>query len=72
VTLPAETMSVIASPCLKICVMEPGSKLCRGCGRTIEEITGWSMFSDGERHRIMAALPARLSAAGLSPNSGAA
>jgi hypothetical protein len=30
------------------------------------------MFSDGERHRIMAALPARLSAAGLSPKSGAA
>jgi predicted Fe-S protein YdhL (DUF1289 family) len=60
------------SPCLKICVMEPGSKLCRGCGRTIEEITAWSTLNDGERRRIMASLPARLVAAGLSAQSGAA
>jgi predicted Fe-S protein YdhL (DUF1289 family) len=60
------------SPCLKICVMEPGSKLCRGCGRTIQEIAIWSTLSDGERRRIMASLPARLVAAGLSAQSGAA
>jgi predicted Fe-S protein YdhL (DUF1289 family) len=65
-------MPAIDSPCLKICVMEPGSKLCRGCGRTIEEIAGWATLSDGERRRIMAVLPARLSAAGLSSKSGAA
>jgi predicted Fe-S protein YdhL (DUF1289 family) len=52
--------------------MEPGSKLCRGCGRTIEEIAAWATLSDGERRRIMAVLPARLSAAGLSSKSGAA
>jgi predicted Fe-S protein YdhL (DUF1289 family) len=65
-------MPPIESPCLKICVMEPGSKLCRGCGRTIEEIAGWATLTDGERRRIMAVLPARLSAAGLSSKSGAA
>jgi predicted Fe-S protein YdhL (DUF1289 family) len=65
-------MPPIESPCLKICVMEPGSKLCRGCGRTIEEIAGWATLTDGERRRIMAVLPARLSAADLSSKSGAA
>ena len=53
----------IESPCLKICVLEPGSKLCRGCGRTIEEIAGWSRnvrtASGGASWR---ALPARLAA----------
>ncbi len=62
----------IDSPCLKICVMEPGSKLCRGCGRTIDEIAAWSTLTGSERQRIMAVLPARLEAAGLSTKSGAA
>jgi len=70
-TMPA-IETPIESPCLKICVMEPGSKLCRGCGRTIEEIAAWGTLPDGERRRIMAALPARLAAAGLSPKAGAA
>jgi predicted Fe-S protein YdhL (DUF1289 family) len=65
-------MSAIESPCLKICVLEPGSKLCRGCGRTIEEIAGWSTMPEHERRRIMTALPARLAAAGIAPRSGAA
>lgn len=66
------TESPIASPCLKVCVMEPGSKLCRGCGRTIEEIAAWGSMPNVERQRIMATLPARLAAAGLSPKSGIA
>ena len=68
----SDRMPAIETPCLKICVLEPGSKLCRGCGRTIEEIAGWSAMSDGERRRIMALLPARLAAAGIAPRSGAA
>lgn len=52
--------------------MEPGSKLCRGCGRTIEEIAAWGSMPNVERQRIMATLPARLAAAGLSPKSGVA
>ena len=48
------------SPCVKICLYEPGAGLCRGCGRTLEEIAGWTAMSDAERRRIMDALPARL------------
>jgi predicted Fe-S protein YdhL (DUF1289 family) len=26
---------------------------CRGCGRTLEEIQGWSSFTDDQRQQIM-------------------
>ncbi|HWV42266.1 DUF1289 domain-containing protein [Pseudorhodoplanes sp.] len=55
-------MSAIETPCLKICVLEPGSKLCRGCGRTIDEIAGWGTMPGHERRRIMALLPDRIAA----------
>lgn len=48
------------SPCVKICLYEPGVGLCRGCGRTLEEIAGWTAMSDAERRRIMGELAARL------------
>jgi predicted Fe-S protein YdhL (DUF1289 family) len=51
---------VIETPCLKICVLEPGSRLCRGCGRTLDEIAGWGAMSEGERRRVMALLPDRI------------
>jgi predicted Fe-S protein YdhL (DUF1289 family) len=53
---------LIETPCLKICVLEPGSKLCRGCGRTVDEIAGWGAMSGSERRRIMALLPDRIAA----------
>ena len=53
---------LIETPCLKICVLEPGSKLCRGCGRSIDEIAGWGAMSGSERSRIMALLPGRIAA----------
>ena len=48
------------SPCVKICTYEPGSGVCSGCGRTLDEIARWSQMSGEERRRIMAELPARL------------
>jgi predicted Fe-S protein YdhL (DUF1289 family) len=50
------------TPCLKICVLEPHSELCCGCGRTIDEIAGWDAMSGSERRRIMALLPDRIAA----------
>ena len=31
-------MAIIETPCRKICVMDPASGLCTGCGRTLDEI----------------------------------
>jgi uncharacterized protein len=57
----------IASPCNKVCTIDPRSGLCRGCGRTLDEIARWGSLGDGERQRIMSELPARRESSGLAP-----
>jgi uncharacterized protein len=50
----------VESPCLKVCVMDPASSHCIGCGRTIGEIAAWSRLSDPEKRKVVDALPARI------------
>lgn len=47
------------SPCLKICVIDPATKRCTGCYRTLDEIARWSSMTDAQRRRIMNELPQR-------------
>jgi predicted Fe-S protein YdhL (DUF1289 family) len=54
------------SPCVDICVIDAGG-LCAGCGRTLDEIAGWSTMSDADRERLMTVAPARLAKAELEP-----
>lgn len=49
----------IATPCVKVCIVDGATGLCLGCWRTLSEIGGWSGLTDAERARIMAELPAR-------------
>jgi len=49
----------IATPCVKVCVVDGASGLCLGCFRTLPEIAGWSRLSDAERERVMRELPER-------------
>lgn len=49
----------IESPCVNICVVHPQARICIGCHRTPEEISGWSRMSSEERREIMDALPSR-------------
>ncbi|QXQ05240.1 DUF1289 domain-containing protein [Sphingosinicellaceae bacterium] len=58
---------MIESPCTKVCEIVAGSgqgadavDLCRGCGRTLDEIGRWSTTTEADRARIVAALPDRL------------
>jgi predicted Fe-S protein YdhL (DUF1289 family) len=53
-------MAAIETPCIKVCVVEHHSGLCLGCARTLDEIANWTAFTDGERSRIMAELPQRM------------
>jgi predicted Fe-S protein YdhL (DUF1289 family) len=55
-----ESMAAIATPCVKICVLDRETRLCIGCGRTGDEIGAWTTMSDAERQRIMDELPNRL------------
>jgi predicted Fe-S protein YdhL (DUF1289 family) len=50
------------TPCEKICIVDAVSGLCQGCGRSLDEIARWTVYTDEERGRVMAELPARLAA----------
>lgn len=52
----------IKTPCVKVCVVDPLSSLCIGCGRSLQEIGGWLSMSPARREGIISALPARLKA----------
>jgi predicted Fe-S protein YdhL (DUF1289 family) len=57
------SFSAPATPCVKICVVDPLSGLCIGCGRTVAEISLWPEMSDDARVKIMAGLAERMAAA---------
>jgi predicted Fe-S protein YdhL (DUF1289 family) len=48
-------------------MMDPKTKLCFGCGRTLPEIARWHRMDRAERLAVMALLPARMADAGLEP-----
>lgn len=56
-----------ASPCVRLCTLDPETNMCVGCGRTLPEIAAWIRMADAERRAIVAALPARLERYGRLP-----
>jgi predicted Fe-S protein YdhL (DUF1289 family) len=50
---------MVPSPCINLCQMDPANGLCRGCFRTIDEITAWSRISDTARTAILASVAER-------------
>ncbi|WP_029582234.1 DUF1289 domain-containing protein [Bradyrhizobium sp. URHD0069] len=54
------------TPCIAVCIIDPKSSLCFGCGRTLPEIARWQRMERAERLAVMALLPARMADAGLS------
>ena len=63
---------MIASPCVKVCVMDTERRYCAGCLRTLDEIAGWSEMSKAKRARVMAELPARRAALPIPSPTAAA
>ncbi len=49
------------SPCAGYCSTSHGDEICKGCGRTFDEVINWIIYDDAEK----AAVWARLEAAGL-------
>jgi len=54
------SVDAISTPCVKVCIVDPVSGLCIGCGRTVAEIAGWGAMSEADRLIAMAGLEARL------------
>jgi predicted Fe-S protein YdhL (DUF1289 family) len=55
----------IETPCIAICMMDPTTSLCFGCGRTLPEIARWHRMESAERLSLMAQLAVRMAEAGL-------
>ncbi len=53
------------TPCIAVCMIDPRTKLCFGCGRTLPEIARWHAMESAERLALMASLPLRMAEAGL-------
>ena len=40
------------SPCIAICATSPGDAVCKGCGRSFEEVQHWTAYSPGEKRAV--------------------
>jgi uncharacterized protein len=47
------------SPCIDVCRMNPETRLCEGCGRTLDEIAAWSTLTPAQKRAVLAQLPLR-------------
>jgi uncharacterized protein len=55
----SQALPRIKSPCVNVCLVDPATRHCEGCARTLREIAQWSRLDDAERTAIMADLPNR-------------
>ena len=49
----AEDFATIESPCVRECIIDAASGYCRGCWRTLDEISFWMRYAPAERRRVM-------------------
>ena len=56
---PADPDDYVKSPCVRVCELDAGRRVCVGCLRTVEEITRWGGMTPDERRAVLAALPGR-------------
>jgi predicted Fe-S protein YdhL (DUF1289 family) len=52
-------MEKIESPCIRFCMLDPRTHYCKGCARTLTEITQWTSYSTKERKAILTQLKQR-------------
>lgn len=44
---------MIDSPCTSVCDIDLENGLCKGCGRTKEEIFCWLRYSDADKKQVL-------------------
>ena len=55
--------NAVESPCVRECVIDAASGYCRGCHRTLHEISCWSTYTTAEQRTLLAELEQRRAAA---------
>jgi uncharacterized protein len=46
------SLSRPSSPCIAICSTSQGDNVCRGCGRTFQEVCKWLEMTDEEKEKV--------------------
>ncbi|MCW5622833.1 MAG: DUF1289 domain-containing protein [Burkholderiales bacterium] len=54
----------VPSPCVKICTLDPLTGICRGCYRSIDEITEWVEYTPQEKLAVLERIAQRKKEAG--------
>lgn len=44
---------IVTSPCVGVCTVDPESKMCIGCLRTLKEIGSWRLMSLEEKREVL-------------------
>ena len=53
----------VASPCVRVCAIDAASGYCRGCFRTLGEISYWTTYTVAEQQALLAEIERRRLAA---------
>jgi hypothetical protein len=53
------TTDPVESPCVRECVIDSGSGFCRGCYRTLQEISYWTTYTPAQQRALLAELEQR-------------
>ena len=53
----------VDSPCVARCSTALGDAVCKGCGRTFEEVTFWNVMDDAQKQAVLARISAERAAA---------
>jgi predicted Fe-S protein YdhL (DUF1289 family) len=56
------TTEHVPSPCINVCVIDAVSGYCRGCLRTLDEISFWAAMSSAQKRALLDELARRRSA----------
>ncbi|MDO5370132.1 DUF1289 domain-containing protein [Paracoccus sp. (in: a-proteobacteria)] len=43
----------VASPCRNICTLDPATRVCTACLRTLDEIARWGRMTDEEKRAVL-------------------
>jgi len=49
----------IESPCIGVCKLDSKGFFCKGCRRTLEEISNWKKYSNSKRKKILSLIKGR-------------
>ena len=53
------TTDDVPSPCVRICVLDDTRDICRGCYRTLDEISQWASYTSGQKFELLDVLAQR-------------